>query len=198
MTADNFEATGLGPLTTPGTDDVYVGGYGLMGSRASPVYISNVVGPVCLNHAGVHGVAATALSTQLYNTTGNTSSVNIEDHAGTSRDVGFNHVREYGMTTGSFSLDDQHCGCIIRRTGSSVVTLTVAISTGFPVGSMCTVLNHGTAGSLTISDSTAAMYIMDGSGTPVNSGGFALGIGGCLTIWRQATLVYYVWGAGIP
>jgi len=55
MTADNFEATGLGPNTTPGTDDAYFGGYGVLGSRGA-VYVSNVVGPVALNYAGLHGV----------------------------------------------------------------------------------------------------------------------------------------------
>lgn len=56
MTADNFEATGLGPNTTPGTDDAYIGGYGMLGSRAFGFYISNAAGAVRLNHSGVHGV----------------------------------------------------------------------------------------------------------------------------------------------
>ena len=55
VTADNFEATGLGPLTTPGTDDAYFGGYGAMGSRGV-FYVSNVAGSVVLNHTGVHNV----------------------------------------------------------------------------------------------------------------------------------------------
>jgi hypothetical protein len=63
---------------------------------------------------------------------------------------------------------------------------------------MVTVLNHGTGGSLTISDGAEAMYIMDGSGTVTDSAGFALAIGGCITIWRQGTSAFYVWGAGIP
>ena len=54
--ADNFEATGLGPTTTPGTDDLYIGGYGIIGDRTpNSVYVSNVSGPVSLNHAGNHG-----------------------------------------------------------------------------------------------------------------------------------------------
>lgn len=68
MTADNFEATGVGPNSTPGTDDAYFGGYGVLGDRASPVYVSNVTGPVALNYNGVHGTntklqtAATGIS----------------------------------------------------------------------------------------------------------------------------------------
>jgi len=54
MIADNFEATGLGPNSTPGTDDLYIGGYGILGDRATAVYVSNVSGPVVLNHTGVH------------------------------------------------------------------------------------------------------------------------------------------------
>lgn len=57
IAVDYIETTGLGPLTTPGTDDAYVGGYGLMGSRATAFYVSNVAGPVKLNYAGVHGSA---------------------------------------------------------------------------------------------------------------------------------------------
>ena len=57
MIADNFEATGLGPITTPGTDDAYVGGYGIMGDRAVAFYVSNVSGPVKLNYGNVHGQA---------------------------------------------------------------------------------------------------------------------------------------------
>ena len=54
VTADNFEATGLGPNTTPGTDDAYIGGYGVLTSRATS-YFSNVAGAVALNHTGLHG-----------------------------------------------------------------------------------------------------------------------------------------------
>ena len=102
------------------------------------------------------------------------------------------------MTTANITLDDIHAGTIIRRTGTSTVTLTVAAGSAFPIGSMVTVLNHGTGGSLTISDGSEAMYIMDGSGSVVDSLGFTLPIGGVITIWRQGLSAYYVWGAGIP
>ena len=57
-----MEATALGPNTTPGTDDAYFGGYGVMGSRAT-IYVSNVAGAVALNHGGVHGSGNTKLAT---------------------------------------------------------------------------------------------------------------------------------------
>ncbi len=139
-----------------------------------------------------------SLSTQLYSTTGNTSGAVVRDHANVLRDVGFNHVKEVSMTTANITLDDIHAGTIIRRTGTSAVTLTVAAGAGFPNGSMVTVLNHGTGGSLTISDGAEAMYIMNGSGTVTDSAGFVLAIGGCITIWRQGTSAFYVWGTGIP
>jgi hypothetical protein len=62
FTADNFEATGLGPITTPGTDDAYFGGYGSLGSRGT-FYVSNVAGGVALNHSGVHNVNTKLLTT---------------------------------------------------------------------------------------------------------------------------------------
>ena len=406
FTADNFEATGLGPNTTPGTDDGYFGGYGFLGDRAGNVYVSNVSGAVALNHTGVHNanvklatttsgvmITATAQATtflsvtagnglylydsvkaafglgidmtmyhngtdnyidsvlgtadlyirtnstenaivanvnssvDLYNNNTKTAATGVEtfdvfandsspttssgqvrwlladgtvrtyigysgsdtfainsqvhgaqvyisgedvggtqrtilqadpdtttilradtnvqiecaagelalhgtanaqvglyhngglefrtqqheaasvtsgcetyDHSGTLRDVGFNHVKEVAMTTASIDLSNLHAGTIIRRTVASTVILRIEeiSTTEFPVGSMCTVLNHGTGGSLTISDETGNLYIMDGSGTVTNSAGFALAIGGCITLWRQATLTYYVWGAGIP
>lgn len=137
--------------------------------------------------------------TQVFNTTGITSSAEIKDHNGNIRDVGFNHVQERAMTSSSINpIDDIHAGAIIRRTSSSAVSITLGTGSQFPIGSMCTVINHGTGGSLNISDGTAAMYILDGSGTVTDSTGFNLAIGGVITIWRQATSVYYVWGAGIP
>ena len=41
ITADSAEFTGLGTNGDPGTDDLYVGGYGIQGSRVSPVYLHN-------------------------------------------------------------------------------------------------------------------------------------------------------------
>jgi hypothetical protein len=54
--ADYYEATALGPNASPGTDDLYVGGYGIIGARATQIYISNATGAVALNHAGTHNV----------------------------------------------------------------------------------------------------------------------------------------------
>lgn len=140
-----------------------------------------------------------SLRTQLATGSSITSSVLIKDHTNTSRDAGFNHVKEIAQTTANITLDNTHAGCIIRRTGTSNVSVTMqAGTTEFPVGSMVTVLNHGTGGTHTISDGSEAMYIMDGSGTVADSTGFALAIGGAITIWRQGTSAYYVWGTGIP
>jgi hypothetical protein len=55
--ASNFQATDTGPNTSPSTDDAYIGGYGILGNRGA-VYVSNVGGPVILNHGGLHGVNA--------------------------------------------------------------------------------------------------------------------------------------------
>lgn len=52
--APHFEANTLGPNSTPGTDDAYLGGYGILGSRGT-FYVSNVAGAIALNHTGVHG-----------------------------------------------------------------------------------------------------------------------------------------------
>jgi len=128
-----------------------------------------------------------------------TSGMQIKDHSQTLRDAGFNHVKEIAMTTSTIQLSNLHAGTIIKRTGTSTVDVDMASSsTEFPIGSMCTVINHGTAGTLTIDNAAETMYVMDGSGSVSANTGFALAIGGVVTIWREAASVYYVWGAGIP
>lgn len=57
ITGTYYEATALGPLTTPGTDDMYFGGYGMLGDRTQPIYVSNISGPVALNYSAGHGSA---------------------------------------------------------------------------------------------------------------------------------------------
>ena len=137
--------------------------------------------------------------TQVYNTTGITSSGEFKDHSGTVRDVGFNHVRSISQTSSTINpLDDIHCGSIILRTGSSTVSILMATGSTFPVGSMCTILNDGTGGTHTISANTTTMHVMDGSGSISTPASFALAIGGAITVWRQNTTIYYVWGTGIP
>ena len=137
--------------------------------------------------------------TQVYSTTGITSSGEFKDHSGTVRDVGFNHVRSISQTSSTINpLDDIHCGSIILRTGASNVSILMSTGTPFPVGSMCTILNDGTGGTHTISANTTTMHVMDGSGSISTPASFALAIGGCITVWRQNSTIYYVWGAGIP
>ena len=154
----------------------------------------------CAENAGVslYQDGGIELRTQQHEAATNTSGAELYDHSGTLRDAGFNHVKEVSMTTSNITLSNLHAGTIIRRTASSAVILTMAAAGEFPIGSMCTVLNHGTGGSLTISDGSEAMYIMDGSGSITDSLGFVLPIGGCITIWRQGTSAFYVWGAGVP
>jgi hypothetical protein len=135
--------------------------------------------------------------TQQHEASSVTSGAEVYDHAGVLRDVGFNHVKEVAVTT--VTLSNLHAGVMFRKTSTGTLTITMASSsTEFPIGSMCTILNHGTGGSLTISDGSEAMYIMDGSGTVSDSTGFVLAVGGAITVWRQGASAYYVWGAGIP
>ena len=135
--------------------------------------------------------------TQQHENALNTSGCETYDHLGTLRDVGFNHVKEIAMSASTITLDSTHAGTIIRRTGASAINFALSAGSEFPIGSMCTLLNHGT-NTLTIDDGAEQMYIMTGGGTPVDSAGFELAIGGVLTIWRQGLSLYYVWGAGIP
>lgn len=112
--ADNFEATGLGPNSTPGTDDAYVGGYGLMGSRAL-FYISNVAGAVLLNHTGTHGTntklatSATGITVTgdvAATTIGGITQANLLDKSATETVSGvwnFSHADGLGVDRGIYS-----------------------------------------------------------------------------------------------
>jgi hypothetical protein len=195
-----YEAKGLGPLTTPGTDDLYVGGYGIMGDRNSPVYVSNVSGPVSLGYAGVHGVAATALSTQQYNLAGNTSSVNIEDHSGNIRDAGFNDIIEIALTA-DLTLNDQHAGaCLIKTSTTSGIDIILpSVTNNFPEHSAVQFINAGNSTvTINAATNTRTLYWPDGS---TRQGGAStnrtIAYGGVITIWRQSSTTYYVWGSGI-
>lgn len=73
MTADRGEFTSLGYNADPGTDDLYIGGYGLMGNRAGSIYFTNyhASGSIILGNNGTHGVSPIAtLSSALLAVTG--------------------------------------------------------------------------------------------------------------------------------
>jgi hypothetical protein len=199
ITADNFEATGLGPTTTPGAEDLYMGGYGIIGDRsAATIYVTNAnantSSNVALATGGSHSSAQIRLKVWEENVTGRTSSGQVNDHGGTLRDIGFNVLPEYSTHTSGATLDDTHAGHMIIKGASHTISL--GNGTAFPVGSMCTVMM--TAGTLTIDDDgTTAVYLMDGASRTDVGASMTMSVGGVCNIWRQATAVYYVWGLGL-
>lgn len=117
--ADNFEATGVGPNTTPGTDDAYFGGYGVLGDRANPVYVSNVTGAVALNHGGVHGTNTKLATTSTgIDVTGNIVVSGTVDGIDIATDVAANTAKVTNAT---------HTGQV---TGSGALTVHVSAITG--------------------------------------------------------------------
>jgi hypothetical protein len=196
MTADNFEATGLGPLTTPGTDDAYVGGYGLMGDRTNPIYISNVSGPVQLNHGGVHGAAALALATQDVTATGNTTAAIVEHHDGTAYDIGLmvtpnshedNNRTLSAVDAGKYGYWDN---------GSNYNLVTEASSTqDFPIGARYDIINRAN-GIVNINAGTGCtIYWAKGDGTfPAGNRDLSYG---WATLLRHSATVWFLTGNGI-
>ena len=151
-------------------------------------------GPVYLYHNGV-----ISLYTQTYNTSGNTSSIALRDHANNYRDAGYNDMRQIPLSGSStITLDDEHCGALIYRTGTGADTVNMqSSSTVFQANSTVVIMNAGTSGTLTIGANAQTLNWVDGTGGAPSTGNRTLARNGICTVWRQTTGVYYVWGTGI-
>ena len=200
-----FESTGLGPLTTPGTEDLYAGGYGIIGDRsANSIYVTNAntntSSNVVLATGGSHSSANVRLKVWEENVTGRTSSGQVNDHGGTLRDIGFNVLPNFNFNA-SDTLEASHCGHATGKTNTSLYTLTGPTNSDvdFPVGGVAHVYNLGTSGNYLISDTgTCTMYVCDGSAAPQDIvGTCTLAPGGMVTLWRYSTTAIYITGTGI-
>jgi hypothetical protein len=205
ITADNFEATGLGPTTTPGAEDLYMGGYGIIGDRsAATIYVTNAnantSSNVALATGGSHSSAQIRLKVWEENVTGRTSSGQVNDHGGTLRDIGFNVLPNFNFNA-SDTLEARHCGHATGKTNTSLYTLTGPASSDvdFPVGGVAHVYNLGTSGNYLISDTgTCTMYVCDGTAAPQDIvGTCTLAPGGMVSLWRYSTTAIYITGTGI-
>jgi hypothetical protein len=205
MIADNFEATGLGPVSTPGAEDLYMGGYGIIGDRSAQlIYVtnanSNASSRVGLATGGSHSSAQVRLQVWSETATGRTSAGQIKDHGGTLRDIGFNTLPTFNFNA-SDTLQARHCGHATGKTNTTAYTLTGPADTDvdFPVGGVAHVYNLGTSVDYTISDTaTCTMYFCDGSAAPQDIvGSCTLAPGGMVSLWRYSTTAIYITGNGI-
>ena len=135
--------------------------------------------------------------TQNHNTEGHSGGLEVYDHSGTWRDVGFADSEE-SRTNTSFTMGAEDIGNVAHYTNGSNYNATLAASTNldFPVGCRMDIINRA-AGTININQGTGTtLYWDDGSGTAFTTGNRDLGYGWA-TIWRQSATVYYVTGSGI-
>lgn len=132
--------------------------------------------------------------------TGDTSAMQVDNHGGTSLDVGFNVLDLFNNNV-SDTLEAQHCGAANNKNSTTARTLTLASSTDldFPVLGVTTVINSGSSGDYTINEGsgTQLIYVEPGVGGTDTAGGCTIGPGGVATIWRITNALYYIWGSEI-
>ena len=200
-----LECRSLGPTTTPGAEDLYVGGYGIIGDRAdNNIYVTNAnaatSSKVILATGGSHSSAQARLQVWEENVLGRTSSAQVNNHNGELKDVGFNTLSIFNDDV-SDTLEARHCGAINIKDLSTARTLTLAGSTDldFPVAGVTTVVNNNATGAYTITEGsgTTLYYIEPGTGLTDTAGGCTVGAGGVVTIWRRSSSVYWIWGSAI-
>jgi len=165
------------------------------GAGADLVLVASSNGSVIIERAGVDEAQS-----QDSNAAGNTSGMQVKDHAQTMRDVGFN-VLPVQTEDVSDTLEAKHCGGVYFKDGTGAVTLTLEASTGsdFPIGGVCTIINAGASADITVSEgSGTTLYVLEGSGGRTDSaGGCTVAPGSVATLWREAAGIYYIFGNGV-
>ena len=139
------------------------------------------------------------LSTQDNDAAGITSGAQVRAHDGTFRDVGFNTL-EVETEDANVTIGAQHCGSVYLKdaTTTRTVTLPSSSSTDFPVHGITTLINATTSGNINVNEgSGTTLFYLDGSTRTDTAGGAVIGPGGVATVWREATNIFYIWGAGI-
>ncbi len=195
---------GTGVTTATGSGSSFV-------LHTAPTFVTRITVPEIRN--GASGVdiqynSVDALGTQAYNGTDNTSGAYVRDGDNNLRDVGFNQMITYAVTSsGTTTLGQDTAGHSYRATNSTgVASFEVpATDTAIPNGAMWIIRNFTTStGTVTI-DSVAAsgdtLRHYNGSGTLVASvsgaNPFTLARGGVATVVKVADGEYEMWGIGI-
>lgn len=175
--------------------------------HTAPTFVTRISTPVIRNGAGAVELqynSVTAISTQLFNGTDNTSSAFVYDGDGNNRNVGFNEIATNDITSSQNFLQAD-AGHSYRATNSSgTVTLTtLASDAAIPAGATWIIRNFTTStGAVQINSSTGdTLRQYDGSGTIKSSVSganvFTLARGGVATIVKVSDGIYEMWGIGI-
>lgn len=133
-----------------------------------------------------------ALITQNQNATGNTTGAQVNHHDLGFYDVGMNVTPLVGSTA-ALTIDDVHCGKLIRKTTASDIDITTT-SNNIPNGGMVMVVNQ-TGSNITLDATTVTLTHLTGAGTA--TGDRTLANGGVATIYKRATSQFLCWGIGL-
>jgi hypothetical protein len=125
---------------------------------------------------------------------------------GIDYDLGLGQYKRISATsldntnTNGETIGRQHINGIWIKTDTSTDTLTLEESSGtnFPVGSQLSIVNAGTSGNMTVSDTTTqTLYVLDGSSVTDVAGSCTIAPGGYATLIRFNTSTSYIMGAGV-
>lgn len=222
MFADNFGATGLGPLTAPPAEDAYLGGYGVVGNRSgAAVYLTNAnaTGLVAINAGGVHGTAnnvarfttaSVELDQNLFIEEGTAAAADIAnygqfwvktatpnipyftDDAGNDFPLGFNTMPPVTISASQNMLLTQ-VGRMLHKNAGGAITLTCNSDSTVPDGSTWAMHNDDTE-DVTIAGSGTTVYWLEAGSAPA-AGSVTVVQGGIVTIYKYSSTQFWVWGA---
>ena len=132
--------------------------------------------------------------------TGDTTAARIKHHFAGLVDIGMNLMPVGPGEDANDVLEAGHCGAAYLKDGTATITLTLeaSASVDFPVGGMCMIINAGTSGNISVTEGTGTtLFVLSGASKIDSAGTATIGPGGYATLWREATTIYYLMGAGV-
>ena len=158
-------------------------------------------GAIFVQHEGT-----TCIQTLLYSTLGNTSAINLRNHAGNFLNAGFNVLPDFGWNVTPETLEAGHCGAITgynyvgsEATADLVLTLAASGDLDFPVDGVVNIINGDDTWNVQIVEGTGVtLYVLvAGSGFVDSTGSADIGPGGMATLRRESSTVYHLMGSEI-
>lgn len=153
--------------------------------------------------AGVQLWANTGATTEVMiqtvdpDATGQASGAEIRDGKNIFRPVGYNVMPSESANANQNFLKNE-IGRAMYRTDAVNKTFTVISDGTIPDGSVWTVINDGTGGTVTIAQGGGTtLKWMDGGGVAPPTGNRTLARAGVATVWKQAGVNYQIWGTGL-
>jgi hypothetical protein len=167
--------------------------------KASATTAANITLQALGGTATFSANAAVVGTTQQHDTDYNTAGMQVKDHGGTLRDIGYNLMPPVAFTA-SFTLDEGDVSKLHQKASGTTSTVTLPSGTSgavFPVGAVCMIQNFDTEDILL--DAAGTLYWFQGEGVPAAqaSGQANVSAGGTISVYHFSDTVYHIWGNGI-